>query len=72
LLEESRSTNLQRQAKKWIIKLSKVHTRYHCAPFYLANGIGRLCVHQQGSKSSAKRQTLSENRYNQLSVGALA
>jgi hypothetical protein len=41
-------------------------------PFYLAKGMGRLSVHQEGSKSSAKRQTLFENRYNQLSVGALA
>ena len=29
-------------------------------PFYLANGMGRLCMHQEGSKSSAKRETLFE------------
>jgi hypothetical protein len=23
-------------------------------PFYLANGMGHLCMHQEGSKSSAK------------------
>ena len=29
-------------------------------PFYLAKGMGRLCIHQQGGKSSAKRETLFE------------
>jgi len=41
-------------------------------PFYLAKGMGRLCIHQQTSKSSAKRETLFERRYNQLSVWLLA
>jgi len=40
-------------------------------PLYLAKGMDQLCIHQQGSKSSAKRETLFEKRYNQLSVGAL-
>ena len=40
-------------------------------PFYLANRMGGLDIHQQSSKSSAKRETLFEKCYNQLSVGAL-
>jgi hypothetical protein len=42
------------------------------APFLSAKGMDHLCIHQQGSKSSAKRETLFEKRYNQLSVGVLA
>src|SRR5207237_3671548 len=43
LLEESRSTNLQRQAKKWKVKLLKVRSRlirpsfYHNAPLFVKN-----------------------------------
>ena len=41
-------------------------------PFYLAKGMNHLCIHQQGSKSSAKRETLFEKRYNRLSVRRLS
>jgi hypothetical protein len=39
-------------------------------PFYLAKGMGHLCIRQQESTSSAKRETLFEKRYNQLSGSA--
>jgi len=42
------------------------------APVLLQRAMGHRCVHQQGSKRSAKREAMFEKRYNQLSVWLLA
>jgi hypothetical protein len=50
-LEQPRSTNLQRQAKKWKISFSKVRSGNHCAPF-VANRVA--CLYPQVLSSLPK------------------